>query len=155
MSLQSGRLYGSRQRDVLEYQARPVSVSPPGMLTLLPAVHGIDACIEASRTELDCVWTPMSRSGLRLLPTGTECGESRRPRDTDRRNDDIRRTQMLTNGLLRRSRRSFLHRKVAWQAAEKPRPDRKWQMGEGKLLGFSISHLRFAIQDAFFSILLG
>jgi hypothetical protein len=28
-------------------------------------------------------------------------------------------------------------------------------MGEGKLLGFSISQLRFAIQDAFFSILLG
>ena len=27
-------------------------------------------------------------------------------------------------------------------------------MGEGKLQGFSISHLRFAIQDAFFSILL-
>jgi hypothetical protein len=27
-------------------------------------------------------------------------------------------------------------------------------MGEGKLLSFSISHLRFAIQDAFFSILL-
>jgi hypothetical protein len=27
-------------------------------------------------------------------------------------------------------------------------------MGKGKLLGFSISHLRFAIQDAFFSILL-
>jgi hypothetical protein len=28
-------------------------------------------------------------------------------------------------------------------------------LGEGKLLGFSISHLRFAIQDAFFSIRLG
>jgi hypothetical protein len=48
----------------------------------------------------------------------------------------------------------------AWQAAEKRRPDGEWQMVDGKGRRqnnrlFAIYHLRFAIQDASFSILLG
>jgi len=48
-------------------------------------------------------------------------------------------------------------RKICWrrrtprQAAEKGRPDVKWQMPDVKTLGFAIFHLTSAMQDAFFS----